>query len=557
MACSFILAGMLPSLSSGHGTHSQLMGVVDRKILEQPQNGNLWYQRAWLNFEHEDSAQALEDLEKAENFLPGKLPTLWLKGEVLALGGKTDEAKRSFDGHIARFPDDGRGYASRARVLAKLGLIDGSLADFRKAMDQTAEPTPDLYQEVAVALAGNGHQAEGIQVLDAGLKRLGKIPSLLEKAIEMEANAGRFDSALSRVEDMRNSAPRPEPWMAKRAILLSQAKRIGESREAWKSLITHLENLPNLERGSNSMSLLAEQAHQALTKLPEHVSETVAVADDASRHTIPVQKGAIHEEELQRANEQITASPDESKLWYQRSLLLLADGQFQQALLDCDEADRLTPDELPTGYVRGQALAGLGEVEKGRAVLDDFVEKFSEHIRARAARARVLIELHQPDLALEDYRRALKISAEKPDIDLLLEAVIAFEANGHRDEAMEALDRGLVTLGDVPSLLLRALEMEATAGKYDAALSRVDALAKTAPKQEPWMAKRAELLARSGRTADARTAWRALIRHLDTLPNLERGQPAMAHLAARAQAALSSPDSIPPTATSTTPIPLR
>jgi hypothetical protein len=66
---------------------------------------------------------------------------------------------------------------------------------------------------------------------------------------------------------MRQSAPRPEPWMARRASILAQAGRIEESRAAWQALVDHLSALPNLERGSHAMSTLMEQAKQALAAL--------------------------------------------------------------------------------------------------------------------------------------------------------------------------------------------------------------------------------------------------------------------------------------------------
>ena len=55
--------------------------------------------------------------------------------------------------------------------------------------------------------------------------------------------------------------------MAKRAALLAQAGRRAEARAAWQALIDHLAALPNLERGSHAMSILAEQAREALGPL--------------------------------------------------------------------------------------------------------------------------------------------------------------------------------------------------------------------------------------------------------------------------------------------------
>ncbi len=87
------------------------------------------------------------------------------------------------------------------------------------------------------------------------------------KALELEVVLGRYDAALTRVEVLQQTAPRPEPWMAKRASVLAQAGRIRESQAAWQALITHILALPNLERGAHAMQLIAEQAQQALSSL--------------------------------------------------------------------------------------------------------------------------------------------------------------------------------------------------------------------------------------------------------------------------------------------------
>lgn len=257
---------LAPRLLLAHGTHGQLMEVVNKKIESSPDDANLWYQRGFLNLEHEDTTQALADLEKAESLAPGKLPTLLLRGLAFELSGNLKEARTSLDAHVARFPDHGRGYASRARILVKLGMIEEALVDYRSALSKTPDAEPDLIQETAVAFAANGHNDEAIAVLDVGLKRLGGIPSLLLKVLEIEMKAGHFDSALSRVDAMQKAAPRPEPWMAKRAEVLAQAGRNKESRAAWQALVVHLENLPNLERGLPAMAALSKQAKTALSQ---------------------------------------------------------------------------------------------------------------------------------------------------------------------------------------------------------------------------------------------------------------------------------------------------
>ena len=56
-----ILAPLIPA--AAHGTHSSLLARGDERLAEQPLSGGLWYQRAVLEFEHEDWAAAALDFE--------------------------------------------------------------------------------------------------------------------------------------------------------------------------------------------------------------------------------------------------------------------------------------------------------------------------------------------------------------------------------------------------------------------------------------------------------------------------------------------------------------
>lgn len=260
-----ILAPIVPA--AAHGTHSALLARVDERLAEQPLNGDLWYQRAVLEFEHEDWAAAASDFEKAEQYAPGGFPVLWWQGRILDQQGNFRDAKSVLDRFLAKTPGHWGGLASRARVEIKLGRVNEALDDFRAALAANPEAEPDLVVEVAQALACNGVTDEALRVLEAGVKRLGPIPSLQLKILEVEVNSGRYDSALSRLDAMQRSAPRPEPWMEKRASLLAQAGRPGESRAAWQALVSHLKSLPANERDSHSMVILSERARQALAVL--------------------------------------------------------------------------------------------------------------------------------------------------------------------------------------------------------------------------------------------------------------------------------------------------
>ncbi len=241
--------------------------MIDSRLAREPESGELWFKRGLLQFEHEDWDAASVDFDKAERFAPGEFPVLWWQGQILDKLGKPDEAKKALDAFLAIKPDHWSALASRARVEIQLGLHDQALADFRASLANNPKAEPELFNEVAQALADRQLTDEALATVEAGLARLGQIPALQSQALDIEVDAGRWDAALVRLAAIRKSALRPEPWMMKRAGILAAAGRVAESRAAWQALVRHLNALPPGERDSHSMMLISEQAQLALTAL--------------------------------------------------------------------------------------------------------------------------------------------------------------------------------------------------------------------------------------------------------------------------------------------------
>ncbi|MFN0079449.1 MAG: hypothetical protein ACKVY0_23540 [Prosthecobacter sp.] len=269
------------ALLHAHGTYHDLETAISAQIKAEPDNAELYVKRGRLHLEHADWKTALIDLERADRLAPGMLESELVRGEALALAGHWEAALAVLNDLLMAHANQPQGLLQRARVLKQLKQDEPCLNDYRRALEKTPHPEPDLFQEVAEALMACGHGEEAVQVLQRGLQAVGAVPSLVLKAMEIETAAGHFDAALSRIEAMQKSAPRPEPWMAKRAQLLAQAGRHAASRAAWQALATHLAALPNLERGSHAMSRLAEQA-------AANLAQSVAAAAPAPAPIIAV-----------------------------------------------------------------------------------------------------------------------------------------------------------------------------------------------------------------------------------------------------------------------------
>ena len=237
------------------------------QIAADPDNAAHWFHRARLDFLHGDWMRSLKDLETVERLAPGKYPVELSRGQAWMAGDKFPQARKALDAFVKSHPEVAEGFATRAKLMMKLDDPAAAAADFQQALAKTKSPEPDLYLATADALIAAKRPREAVLTLDAGLAKLGAIPSLANRALETELSLGAFDPALARVAAMRRSAPRPETWMAKRAAILARAGRLDESRSAWIELRQHLLSLPDKQRDSHAMSVFLDQTRTALDSL--------------------------------------------------------------------------------------------------------------------------------------------------------------------------------------------------------------------------------------------------------------------------------------------------
>jgi tetratricopeptide (TPR) repeat protein len=267
--CLLVLAGLslllqAVSVCAHEGLH-ELIDAQEKKVEQAPSDPALRFELANLYGSHGELKLALKNLDHVDALAPGKFLTDFSRAQAFLVVGDFAKAKQALDRQIASHPENPKAWLLRARAEHHLGRDKASLADFREALKRTPSPEPDLIQEVADALATRGFQAEAAQVLAAGIEKLGPVPSLVLRALDLEIATKNFDAALRRVAEMQKNAPRPEPWMARRATILALAGRTDEARAAWKSLSDHLASLPAPERTSSAMTQFAAEAHQALS----------------------------------------------------------------------------------------------------------------------------------------------------------------------------------------------------------------------------------------------------------------------------------------------------
>lgn len=256
----------LPLTGWSHGALHDRIRELTAALAKNPNDVRLRFELADVYCQHGDWELALEQLAKVEALAPGQFPTGLdlVRGQALLTGGKNDEALAALDRFIAGQPANSVALLARARTHRKLGHDKPCAADYEAALRYSPELDIQIYSEFADFLAQRGRREEAVQKLSDGLAQLGPEPALLRQALALDLELERFDDALGRLTLLEKTAPRPEPLMAQRAAILSRAGRAEESRAAWTALLTHLDTLPNLERGSPAMRALASDARAAL-----------------------------------------------------------------------------------------------------------------------------------------------------------------------------------------------------------------------------------------------------------------------------------------------------
>lgn len=281
LALAGLLLLLVPRLAFAHEGHHERIEFLTKQVEKTPSDPLLYFQLATAYAEHGDLELALKNLERVDALAPGSFPTDLARGEALVAADKPEQAKEALDRQLISHPETTRAWLLRARAERKLAQREASAADYHEALARTASLDPDMVQEVADALAADNRKEEAAKVLTAGIAKLGNVPSLVLRAVDLDIEMKNFDGALVRLDQAQHDASRPEPWMARRAAVLTKAGRTEESRAAWQALIAHLASLPEHERSSRAMSKLSSDADQALAALKSSLVDDQATSEKA------------------------------------------------------------------------------------------------------------------------------------------------------------------------------------------------------------------------------------------------------------------------------------
>ncbi len=235
---------------------------------------------------------------------------------------------------------------------------------------------------------------------------------------------------------------------------------------------------------------------------------------------------AAHPEMLIQIEEvtgQIAADPSNAQLYLKRGDLYRDHGDWPSARADFDRAKALDSGLRLLDFSVGRTWLESGQPKEALPFLNRFLGREPDHAEALILRGRAHAGLGEPLAAASDFNRAIEVrlrGGNIPPPEMFLERARAQTAAGgqHRQEALAGLQQGLELLGGPITLEIEALTVELGLDRLDDALRRVDRLAATAARPEPWLVRRGEILERAGRLAESRRSYLAALDAIAALP---------------------------------------
>jgi tetratricopeptide (TPR) repeat protein len=230
----------------------------------------------------------------------------------------------------------------------------------------------------------------------------------------------------------------------------------------------------------------------------------------------------IHE--LSRALDgEIARHPEDGPLHLERAKAHLVAREWDAALRELDAAAAHGADPDLVGTTRGQALLEAGRPRAARASLDRVLRRRPDAWGTLFERGRAWLALGSPRRAADDFGRAIA-HLHEPRPEQVIARRDALLSLGRRADALRALDEGMARIGHVASLELAAIDLEVALGRPTRALGRLDGLLAATPGNPAWVARRAELLARAGREAEARAEWARALAMIEARPAARRSR---------------------------------
>jgi len=251
-----LLSGQAQAHGSLHGQIQDLTTTMRREGKSAP----LLVKRGRLQMEHGDNKSATQDFLSALKLNPEERSAYYYLAEQAFNQNKLPDAARYAEQFLAMLKGEPgaivRGQNLHGQILLAQGEYRPATMAFRIALDQAAEPSPELYLHLADAQSKAGATAEALASLDEGMRKLGALNVLQNQSISLNIASKAWDEALRRLDAMiAQGQGLPELYLRKAKVLLA-ADRQPTAQGAVQEGLASIDQIPAARRDTAAMQQL-------------------------------------------------------------------------------------------------------------------------------------------------------------------------------------------------------------------------------------------------------------------------------------------------------------
>lgn len=138
------------------------------------------------------------------------------------------------------------------RALHQLGRHYEAAKFLEQAVAQSSRPRPEDYLELSEVILEQGDASipRALEVLDAGILRLGPLASLVLAATTLELRRGQFSSVLDRLDAEPPVLDKSPAWMTQKGEILMQAEFEMEAQATFTEALSLLRAYPSHRRSA-------------------------------------------------------------------------------------------------------------------------------------------------------------------------------------------------------------------------------------------------------------------------------------------------------------------
>ncbi|MEI6083674.1 MAG: tetratricopeptide repeat protein [Verrucomicrobiota bacterium] len=239
-----------PALCGAHPDLERQISSLTERLERDPSNSELYFQRGELYRFHQDWPAALADFDAVLRLNAHLDKARLARAETVFESGQPATAKPLLDEFLTDHPTNAEALLVRARTLVALHEYRSAIADYQASLAQQSQPRPEYYVELAQTLlcADPVNPAAAVAALDAGLQKIGPVPTLQSLAIDYELSRSNYPAALARLDAMLTQTSRKEFGLLRRGEILEKAGRKVEARAAYRQALRAVEELPAARR---------------------------------------------------------------------------------------------------------------------------------------------------------------------------------------------------------------------------------------------------------------------------------------------------------------------